>query len=72
MIDDVAGLIRELSGILQRISQQGEVGDRPNAASQAPEDKNLQFTESPLEALHQHTRALDSLIERLKKRPKKG
>lgn len=73
MADDVAGLIRELSGILQRISEQNELRcDKPEADSKPPADKAPQVREHPLEALQQQNQVLESVIERLKERPKKG
>lgn len=69
MMHDVAALIRELSGILQRISEQ--TGHRREAEPGRP-DRNPQSPERPLEALQQQNQALESLIERLKERPKKG
>jgi hypothetical protein len=69
MVHDVAALIRELSGILQRISK--ETGRREAEPGRTAE-RNPYSPERPLEALQQQNQALESLIERLKERSKKG
>jgi uncharacterized protein involved in exopolysaccharide biosynthesis len=70
MVHDVAALIRELSGILQRISK--ETGQRRELEPGRTADRNPHSPERPLEALQQQNQALESLIERLKERSKKG
>lgn len=77
MADEIAGLLQELSGILRRISEQNV---RKGSGATRTIDfefrflgsNNLQFAQSPLEFLQHHNEVLESLIERLKKRSKKG
>ena len=66
MADDVAGLLEEISGILQRISGQNEA----KVESHRPVVEEPKPPEHPLQVLREHTELLDSLIERLKERPK--
>ena len=77
MADEVAALLEELSGILHRISEQK--GRRTNGALRSIDfehnllvNNNLKFRESPLEFLQHHNEILESLIERLTSRSKKG
>jgi hypothetical protein len=63
MADDVTGLLQEISGILQRISEQ--------SATTCVEN-DLEFSEPPLQLLQQHNQQLESLIERLKADSKKA
>jgi hypothetical protein len=66
MADDVAGLLQEISGILQRISGQNEA----KVESSPPKDQEPTVHDHPLQVLQQHNEILDSVIERLKERPK--
>jgi len=66
MADDVGELLQEISGILQRISEQKEARvESPRSAEEEPKVRD-----HPLQVLRQHNELLDSLIERLKERPK--
>jgi hypothetical protein len=66
MADDVGELLQEISGILQRISEQKEA----KAESRRPVEEEPKVRQHPLEVLRQHNELLDALIERLKERPK--
>jgi len=66
MADDVGELLQEISGILQRISEQKEA----RVESRRSVEEEPKVRDHPLQVLRQHNELLDSLIERLKERPK--